>query len=176
MNVFVVFLIILAELLTLSAFKESCPSQVSWPLATWLGFFAFLLIFDSVICILQLPTSFYSSRFKSCLEALGWIIELLYLGWLCFLPLLFTEDVKTCIRGYPLLAYIMLFILLIGFLHVIKVAFFVVFMIIWAIGRMCGIQNIFGNNGSMDQLREPLYEHGQGLSKEEIADLKHEKY
>ena len=85
-------------------------------------------------------------------------IELAHVVWIGFAGLIFTPETKTCIKTNPLLTYLLLFILMIGFLHVIKCTFYVIAMM------LCCLLTIFGLDPRIDegtrQLREPLYEQG----------------
>lgn len=96
------------------------------------------------------------------------LVEFGHILWLVFAFAVFTPETKSCVQGNLLMTYLILFIMMIGFLHVIKV---IMYAVACLIGWVFDGQPV-GNR----ELREPLNQEREGLTAGEVAKLRHCKY
>ena len=57
--------------------------------------------------------------------------------------MLFLEESKDCLSNSPLLTYTLLFVLILGFIHLAKFTFLFLGLLIWIVAKCLGIQFSF---------------------------------
>ncbi len=84
-----------------------------------------LTLFESAVSLLDLPRArtWSCHRLRSILTL---TVELGHITWLAFAFVVFSPETKRCVQGNLLMTYLILFIMMIGFLHVIKVIMYAV--------------------------------------------------
>jgi hypothetical protein len=84
-----------------------------------------LTIFESAVSLLDLPRAraWSCQRLRTLLTLL---VELGHITWLAFAFVVFNPETKSCVQGNLLMTYLILFIMMIGFLHVIKVIMYAI--------------------------------------------------
>ena len=125
LNTFILIVIALTGIIQVITFDEACKDSGKDSLATWLGTYALLTIFESAVSLLDLPRA----RAWSCKKLrtlLTLLVELSHITWLAFAFVVFNPETKNCIQGNLLMTFMILFIMMIGFLHVIKVIMYTI--------------------------------------------------
>lgn len=67
----------------------------------------------------------------------------LQVSWLLYGNVLFLKETKECLSNSPLLTYTLLFVLILGFIHLAKFTFVILGIMIWAVAKCFGVEFSF---------------------------------
>lgn len=69
--------------------------------------------------------------------------DFLQVVWLLYGNILFLNETKECLQKSPLLTYTLLFVLILGFIHLAKFTFVLLGILIWLIAKCFGVEFSF---------------------------------
>lgn len=69
--------------------------------------------------------------------------DFLQVMWLLYGNVLFLNETKECLSNSPLLTYTLLFVLILGFIHLAKFTFVLLGIVIWLIAKCFGVDFAF---------------------------------
>lgn len=178
-NVFVAVSIVM---ITIFEAQNSCSTDIHY----WLLSYIILLFLDSALKLINLKRRNFSQQVRVITTVIEFLSDLLQVLWLLYGNMLFMKESKECLSNSPLLTYTLLFVLILGFIHLAKFTFILLGIIIWIIAKCFGVEFSFEeilntNRESFvqqnqpwlgQQLQQPLFEKGQGLPMEKIEALK----
>lgn len=84
-----------------------------------------------------------SRRVKQIVTAFEFLSDCLQVLWLLYGNILFLQETKECLSNSPLLTYTLLFVLILGFIHLAKFTFVVLGIMIWIIAKCFGVDFSF---------------------------------
>jgi len=66
-------------------------------LAYWLGAYAWIILVESAVKIVEMKRMNIQGSQKRCLEIANWAVELSHIIWVGFSALTFNPETKTCV-------------------------------------------------------------------------------
>lgn len=69
--------------------------------------------------------------------------DTLQVTWLLYGNILFLKETKECLSNSPLLTYTLLFVLILGFIHLAKFTFVILGILVWLVAKCFGVDFSF---------------------------------
>ena len=109
----------------------------------WLYAYIALLVLDSALKLLNLKRTNFTLKMKMIATIMEFFSDALQVTWLIYGNVLFLKETKECLANSPLLTYTLLFVLILGFIHLAKFTFIVLGILIWAVAKCFGVDFSF---------------------------------
>ncbi|CDW88719.1 circumsporozoite protein [Stylonychia lemnae] len=175
------------SIIMISIFEDE--NQCTKNIHRWLFAYIALLVLDSAIKLLNLKRTRFTRQMKMLATIMEFFSDALQVAWLIYGNVLFLKETKECLSNSPLLTYTLLFVLILGFIHLAKFTFIILGIMIWAVAKCFGVDFSFEEilatgrenqlqtqNQQQNMLNQPLFEKGLGLQQKAIDKLKETKY
>ena len=135
-NAFVAISIILISIFEA---QKQCTENIH----RWLFAYILLLFLDSCIKTFNLHRQRFTNRMKLMITLTEFFGDFLQVVWLLYGNILFLNETKECLQKSPLLTYTLLFVLILGFIHLAKFTFVLLGILIWLIAKCFGVEFSF---------------------------------